>query len=80
MKDFEERLARLEEIGEKLKDGTIDLDSAGTLFHEGMKLAKKLEAELRKMEQRIEILINEPDEPDEKPILELFPELSSDAE
>ena len=45
-------------------------------FEEGMRLAKQLEKDLSKVERKVEILVNEPDEPDEEPVLELFPELS----
>lgn len=40
-----------------------------------MKLAKQLEKELSKVERKVEVLVNEPDSPDEEPVLELFPEL-----
>lgn len=79
MSDFESRLARLEEIAEQLRDGSIDLDRAAALFTEGMKLSRKLDAELRKMERKIEVVVNAVDEPDEKPVLELFPELADGA-
>ncbi len=77
MESFEERLERLEEISEKLRRGDLGLEDASLVFEEGIKLAKGLEKELAKVERRIEILINEPKTVGEKPILELFPELSS---
>lgn len=74
---FEERLARLEELSEKIRQGNISLDDAVKQFEEGIKLAKSLEEDLSKVERKVEILINEPDEEaGEKPALELFPELS----
>ncbi|TVR59025.1 MAG: exodeoxyribonuclease VII small subunit [Spirochaetaceae bacterium] len=76
MKNFEERLARLEELAEKLRDGEIPLHEATASFEEGVKLARDLEKDLGKIEKRIEILINKPDTPEEPPILELFPELN----
>lgn len=79
MKDFEKRLVRLEEISEKIRDGQVPLEEAADLFEEGMKLSRSLDAELRTLERRIEILVNEPSGPSETPILELFPELSGDA-
>ena len=45
-------------------------------FEEGMRLAKQLEKDLSRVERKVEILVNEPDEPEEEPVLELFPELS----
>lgn len=75
MKSFEQRLERLEELVAQIRDGEISLDEAVSAFEEGMKLAKSLEKDLSRVERRIEILVNEPDSPDEKPTLELFPEL-----
>ena len=75
MKNFEERLTRLEELNEKISEGNIPLEIAVEHFEEGIKLAKSLEKELEKIERRIEILVNQPESPDEKPNLELFPDL-----
>ena len=75
MKNFEQRLERLETIAEKLRDGTVPIDEASSLFEEGVKLARDLETELRRLERRIEILVNDTEEP---PVLELFPELERD--
>lgn len=58
MKDFEKNLARLEEINEKIKDSAIPLEQSIALFEEGLSLAKKLENDLKKVEQKVEILIN----------------------
>jgi exodeoxyribonuclease VII small subunit len=72
MKSFEERMTRLEELNENLRKGSLPLEEALGTFEEGMKLAKGLEKELSKIERKIEILVNEPDTPGEKPNLELF--------
>lgn len=80
MKSFEDRLERLEEISETIRNGESPLGEAVTLFEEGIKLAKSLEKELSKIERKIEIVTNNPD-PDsdnkneESPSLGLFPEL-----
>jgi exodeoxyribonuclease VII small subunit len=76
MKSFEERLTRLEEINEEIQNSNIPLEKAVTLFEEGIGLSKGLEKELEKIERKIEILVNKPDKPEEKPELELFPELN----
>lgn len=76
MQTFEERLERLEALSEKIRAGDLGLDEAVQTFEEGMRLAKQLEKELSKVERKVEILVNEPDEPGEEPVLELFPELS----
>ncbi len=75
---FEEKIERLEELNGKMKDGNLPLETAMKYFEEGMKLASGLEKELSKVERRIEILKNKPDTPEEKPVLELFPELSEE--
>lgn len=80
MKKFEERLARLEELNEKISEGNIPLDEAVALFEEGIKLAKSLEKDLSKVERKIEILVNQPEAEGEEPNLELFSELSDNEE
>ncbi len=72
MKKFEERLSRLEEIAQDIRDPERGLDQALSLFDEGIKLAKGLERDLEKIEGKIEILLNRPAENDEKPELGLF--------
>ena len=79
MKSFEERLNRLENLSEKLREGKIPLEEAVSIFEEGMKLAKELEKELSKIERKVEILVNEPAKKggagsETEPVLELFPE------
>ena len=75
MNSFEQRLSRLEEIGEQIKQGNIPLEKGMALFEEGIKLAKSLEIELSKIERKIEILTNQPETKEDAPQLELFPEL-----
>jgi len=73
MKNFEERLERLEVLGEKIRKTDIPLDEAIKAFEEGIKLARTLELDLGKIESRIEILMNSAQAPaDEAPELELF--------
>ncbi|NQT60285.1 MAG: exodeoxyribonuclease VII small subunit [Bacteroidetes bacterium] len=67
MKDFEKSLARLEEINESIKDAGLPLEKSIALFEEGLKIAKRLEADLKKVEQKVEILINSGDSPDPDP-------------
>ena len=75
MKSFEERLQRLEQISAGIRDGEIPLEKAAELFEEGVKLARGLDRDLQRIERKVHQLVNEPESPDEKPILELFPEL-----
>jgi exodeoxyribonuclease VII small subunit len=58
MKNFEERLGRLEDLGALVKRNDIPLDEALAAFEEGIKLARSLEKDLEKVENRIEILTN----------------------
>ena len=76
MKSFEDRLKRLEEISQQIRDGEIPLEEAAELFGEGVALARGLEKELDRIDRKVQQLINEPTAPGEKPVLELFPELS----
>jgi len=73
MKSFEERLERLEKLGEKIRKTDIPLDEALKAFEEGIKLARTLESDLEKIENKIEILMNSAEATaDESPELELF--------
>ena len=72
-KTFEERLERLEELGDEIRKSDIPLDDAIKSFEEGIKLARDLEKDLQKIESRIEILMNgEEDGEEEKPEVGLF--------
>ncbi|TVQ27089.1 MAG: exodeoxyribonuclease VII small subunit [Spirochaetaceae bacterium] len=75
MKSFEQRLARLEQISGRIRDGEVALEEAADLFEEGVRLARDLEKDLSKIDRKVDRLVNEPTEPDEKPVLELFPEI-----
>jgi exodeoxyribonuclease VII small subunit len=72
MAAFEEKLERLEEIGDKIREGDLPLEESIALFEEGVKTAKALEKELAKVERRVEILVNEPAASGEAPQMELF--------
>jgi len=73
MKNFEERLGRLETLGEQIRKSDIPLDEALAAFEEGIRLARALENDLEKIENRIEILMNSADAPiSDTPELELF--------
>ena len=58
MKNFEERLERLEVLGEQIRKPDLPLDDALKSFEEGIKLARSLEKDLEKVESRIEVLMN----------------------
>lgn len=60
MKNFEERLARLEQLTQLVKAPQTPLADAVSAFEEGFKLAQTLEKDLEKMERRVEVLLNPP--------------------
>jgi exodeoxyribonuclease VII small subunit len=73
MKNFEERLERLENLGEAIRKTDLPLEEALKAFEEGVKLARSLEKDLEKVESRIEILMNGPEaKAEESPELDLF--------
>ena len=73
-RSFEERLERLEELGDEIRKNDIPLDDAIKAFEEGIRLARDLEKDLEKVEGRIEKLMNGAGGADEKPELGLFDE------
>ena len=77
MATFEERLQRLEQIGEALRRGNQPIDQAMALFEEGVKLAKELERELAKIDRRIEIVVGASGQGESPPALEPFADHSA---
>jgi exodeoxyribonuclease VII small subunit len=74
MKKFEERLERLEELAEKIKEPDLPLEEAVAVFEEGVKLSKGLERDLEKIQGKVEILLGTDVDAagEEKPDLDLF--------
>ncbi|MFP8881954.1 MAG: exodeoxyribonuclease VII small subunit [Myxococcota bacterium] len=56
---FEQALARLESIVDRLEQGDLALESALTDFEEGVKLTRRCAGELADAERRIEVLVRE---------------------
>jgi exodeoxyribonuclease VII small subunit len=56
---FEDKLAELETIVEKLEKGQISLDESLMLFEHGITLARECNAMLKSARQRVEKLIEE---------------------
>ena len=54
---FEERLRKLELLGETVRNRETPLEDAVKAFEEGMTLAGELEKELAGLEQKVEILL-----------------------
>jgi exodeoxyribonuclease VII small subunit len=55
--DFEQSLARLEEVVRKLESANLPLDQAMKLFEEGMQLSRDCQSQLEQAEARVEILL-----------------------
>jgi exodeoxyribonuclease VII small subunit len=55
--DFEQCLARLEEVVRKLESANLPLDQAMKLFEEGMQLSRDCQSQLEQAEARVEILL-----------------------
>lgn len=73
MKNFEQNLETLEKLTTDIKRNDISLEDALKDFEQGIKLARGMEAEIDKIEGKIQILMNDP-APDtaETPELDLF--------
>lgn len=56
---FEQALSRLEEVVEKLEQEDLPLEEAIELFQEGMRLSRISSEKLDKVEQKIQILMEE---------------------
>ena len=75
---FEEKLERLQALSDEIKNPGTGLEESLSIFEEGISLAKSLENELNRIESKIQILVNSPQKPDEKPELDLFSTLSEE--
>ncbi|HKJ83349.1 MAG TPA: exodeoxyribonuclease VII small subunit [Mariprofundaceae bacterium] len=58
---FEEALARLTELVEKLESGQLPLEESVAAFEEGVKLSRRCESLLDGAEQRLQVLGEEQD-------------------
>jgi len=76
MKKFEERLERLEELAQKIKEPDLPLEEAVAVFEEGIKLSKGLERDLDRIQGKVEVLLGTTTDEDgeEKAELGLFEE------
>ena len=75
MKNFEDKLNRLEEIAESIRKTDVSLEDAVSYFEEGITLAKKLEKDLEKIENKVQILMNNPIPVESKPEISPYNEL-----
>ena len=56
-KNFEDSLAKLEEITEKLESGNLSLEESLTKFDEGVKLAEFCNKKLSEAQEKINLLL-----------------------
>jgi len=56
---FEQALAQLEAIVDRLEEGDLELEQALADFEQGVKLTRRCAGELANAERRIEILVRE---------------------
>lgn len=81
MKNFEEKLERLEQLGSDIKRSDVTLEEALKCFEEGITLARGMERELDKIEGKIQMLMNQPSADGKstpKPELDLFSSLEAE--
>ena len=62
-KSFEEKMNRLEEIGELMQDSSIALKESVSLYEEGIELISELKKELSDAEEKVKILTEQAKEP-----------------
>lgn len=60
MNNFEENLAKLEQLTNDIKKSDITLEEALKDFEEGIRLARGMEKEIDKIEGKIQQLMNNP--------------------
>lgn len=59
MATFEEQLAALETVVEKLEQGDLALDESVRLFEEGLKLSNACKSDLEAAEGKIQVLVEQ---------------------
>lgn len=64
---FEESLAELEQLVERMEQGNLPLEEALKLFERGIQLTRTCQKSLQAAEQKVRILLEEHGEPTLKP-------------
>lgn len=57
MASFEDQLAQLEQVVDRLETGGLPLEESVALFEDGMRLSKACKAQLSNAESRIQVLL-----------------------
>ena len=65
---FEDQLAKLEEIVDRLEDESVGLEEALGLFENGMDLARRCRTRLEEVEQRVSQLLESEDEVEDEAV------------
>ena len=77
MKDFEQKIARLEQLAEQMRDVDLPLEKSFAIFEEGITLARSLKKELDELQGKVEVLLNSLEE-DESPRTAAFEDQAQD--
>lgn len=64
---FEESIAELEQLVERMEQGNIPLEEALKLFERGVQLTRTCQNALKEAEQKVRVLLEENGEPTLKP-------------
>jgi exodeoxyribonuclease VII small subunit len=64
---FEDSLAELEQLVERMEQGNLPLEEALKLFERGIQLTRTCQKALKEAEQKVQILLEENGEPTLKP-------------
>ncbi len=65
--NFEESLAELEQLVERMEQGNLPLEEALKLFERGIQLTRASQTALREAEQKVRVLLEKNGEPTFKP-------------
>lgn len=66
---FEESLAELEQLVERMEQGNLPLDESLKLFERGVQLSRACQSSLKDAEQKVQILLEQNGEPILKPFI-----------
>ncbi len=64
---FEESLAELEQLVERMEQGNLPLEESLKLFERGVQLTRTCQKALKEAEQKVQILLEENGEPNLQP-------------
>ena len=65
--DFEQSLAELQTLVERLENGELSLEDSLTAFEQGIRLSRECQASLQQAEQKVQILLERDGELAEAP-------------